>query len=112
MSKNLDTSMRRPPEGDPEKVNEFVSGEGSELEADDSATADTENSDSNADVSADDPGVVELEDGTLKRRMTVYLDPADGKRVKVLAALEDRKISDVLAKAVEQYLDGRDMPDL
>lgn len=112
MGKKLDTSMRRPPEGDSEKVNKFVSGETSELEADDTATADAEHSDSNADASADDPGVVELEDGTLKRRMTVYLDPADGKRVKVLAALEDRKISDVLAEAVEQYLDGRDMPDL
>lgn len=112
MGKKLDTSMRRPPEDDPEKVDEFVNGETSELEADDTATADAENSDTNSGISSEDPGIVEFEDGTLKRRMTVYLDPADGKQVKVLAALEDRKMSDVLAEAVGQYLDAQDMPDL
>lgn len=68
--------------------------------------------DNDTEVTADQPGIVELEDGTLRRRMTVYLNPEDGKKVKVLAALQNRKISDVLAEAVEEYLDGREMPDL
>lgn len=63
-------------------------------------------------ITADDSDAVELEGGILYRRMAVYLDPDDGKRVKVLAALENRKISDVLAEAVEEYLEGRDLPDL
>jgi len=67
---------------------------------------------SSGDGSAGELTIVELEDGTLKRRMTVYLDPDDGKKVKVLAALENRKISDVLAEAVEAYLNGRELPDL
>jgi hypothetical protein len=80
-----------------------------QTDADDSP-ADDEGSD--ASVSADQPGIVELEDGTLRRRMTVYLDPDDGKKVKVLAALENRKISDVLAEAVEEYLERQELPEL
>ena len=94
--------VRKPPSDDPDddKVAAFING-------DVSAAADADT----ADVSADDPGVVELEDGTLKRRMTVYLDPEDGKAVKVLAAIENRKMSDVLAEAVGEYLEDRELPE-
>lgn len=102
MGKELDTSIRRPPEddADPDDVEAFVAGE------------DPGDDEGSADVDPDAPGIVELEDGTLKRRMTVYLDPEDGKAVKVLAALENRKISDVLAEAVGAFLEDRELPDL
>jgi len=95
--------VRKPPSDDPDgddKVAAFING-------DDTTAADADT----ADVSADDPGVVELEDGTLKRRMTVYLDPEDGKAVKVLAAMENRKMSDVLAEAVGVYLEDQKLPE-
>jgi len=104
MGNNKPQPQVRKPPSDDDKVTAFISG--------DDTNEQTASSDENADVDASDPGIVELEDGTLKRRMTVYLDPDDGKTVKVLAALENRKISDVLAEAVEAYLNGRELPDL
>jgi hypothetical protein len=97
--------IRKPPsddETDADKVAAFISGD--DDEGDGTATTD-------GDVDPDAPGIVELEDGTLKRRMTVYLDPEDGKAVKMLAALENRKISDVLAEAVGAYLEDRELPE-
>jgi len=103
MGKDVDTSIRRPPESDPDpdEVEQFVHS-GEPEDGDDEG---------DSDVDPEAPGIVELEDGTLQRRMTVYLDPEDGKAVKVLAALENRKISDVLAEAVKQHLEGRELPE-
>lgn len=52
------------------------------------------------------PGVVEYKDKPPARRMTVYLPLDVAKKVELIKLTEGRQISEILATAVEEYLEG------
>jgi hypothetical protein len=52
------------------------------------------------------PAVIERSDGRLRRRMTLYLSPELARALKVHAAERDAEMSDIVAAAVEAFLEN------
>jgi len=89
--KDLDTSMRRPPEDDPEAIDNFVKG---------STDTDT---DSDSEESENDQADEESK-GT--QRIAVYFDKSTAKRLRMYAAEQERPMSRIVDEIVAGELEG------
>lgn len=45
-----------------------------------------------------------------KKTFSINIDTSLIKRIKILASIEDRKVGEVAAEAIEEYLKGKEIP--
>lgn len=52
-------------------------------------------------------GIIEYADGSFRRRTTIYLEPEAATRLRLLAAVQNRKVNDLIVDAVDAYLNAQ-----
>jgi hypothetical protein len=111
--------MRSPDEPSESEKEAWVKGDDTPKDSDStppsstasSTAAPKEASEDSAD-SPSGPGIIEYADGSYRRRTTVYLSLEAAKKLRLIAALENAKLNDLIVDAIDSYLETKETPSL
>ena len=114
--KKLDLKVRAPSTKKSEPTddlkNKWVDGETKLAPDTEKKTSEEQTPSESKDSAPTGAGIIEYADGSYRRRTTVYFPVETATQLRMLAAIKNKKLNDLVNEAVAEYLETKNLPTL